>query len=250
MFLEMKSIQCDFCANIADEELRLDFKFAIDIMEKLNELKVKLQGNGIFEHEMYVHVKSFQMKLSFFSMQAGNNRFCHFPLLKEAKIFGELAAKYKVQFDTLAVEFDRRFQDFKNLEPQFNILSSPFTTEVDSAPENLQLELLDLQASNDLKEKFKSVSLPDFYKSLPDFYKSLPDDLFPKLKNFAAKFLTLFGSTHICEQAFSSLKINKSKNRSLLTDINLHDVMRIAISKLAPNFKKIVKNCEQLLKSH
>ena len=238
----MKSIQCGFCINIVDEEWRLDFKFASDIMEKLNELNVKLQGNGIFAHGMYVHVKSFQMKLSLFSRQAGNNRCCHFLLLKEAKISGELAAKYKVQFHILAVEFDKRFPDFKYLEPQFNIQSSPFTTEVDSAPENLQLELLDLQASNDLKEKFKSVSLPDFYKSLSD-------DLFPNLKNFAAKFLTLFGSTFICEQAFS-LKINKSKNRSLLTDINLHDVMRISASKLAPNFKKIAKNCEQLHKSH
>ena len=221
----------------------MDFKFSIDIMEKLNELNVKLQGNGIFAHEMYVHVKSFQMKLSLFSRQAGNNRFCHFPLLKEANILGELAAKYKVQLDTLVLEFDRRFQDFKNLEPQFNMLSSPFTTEVDSAPEDLQLELLDLQPSNDLKEKFKSVSLPDFYKSLSA-------DLFPNLKNFAAKFLTLFGSTYICEHAFSSLKINKSKNRSLLTDINLHGVMRISTSKLAPSSKKIVKNCEQLHKSH
>ena len=139
--------------TIVDEEWRLDFKFAID-MEKLNKMNVKLHGNGIFVHEMYVHIKSFQMKLSLFSRQAGNNRFCHSLLLKEAKISGELAAKYKVQLDTLAVEFDRRFGDFKNLEPQFNILSSPFTTEVDSAPENLQLEWLDLQTSNDLKEKF------------------------------------------------------------------------------------------------
>ena len=178
---------------------------------------------------MYVHVKSFQIKLSLFSRQAGNNKFCHFPLLKEAKISGELAAKYKV-----AVEFNIRFQDLKNLEPQLNILSSPFTTEVDSALKNLQLELLDLQVSNDLKEKFKSVSLPDFYKSLSD-------DLSPNLKNFAAKFLTLFGSTYMCKQAFSSLKINKSKNRSLLTDISLHDVVRISTCQLAPNFKKIEK---------
>ncbi|CAK8673763.1 unnamed protein product [Clavelina lepadiformis] len=212
-------------------------------MEKLNELNVKLQGNGLFAHEMYVHVKSFQMKLSLFLRQAGNIRFGHFPLLKEANISGELAAKYKVQLDTLAIEFGRRFQDLKNLEPQFNMLSSPFTTEVYSASEDLQLELLDLQANNDLKEKFKS-------DLLPDFYKSLSDDLFPNLKNFAAKFLTLFGSTYICEQAFSCLNINKSKNRSLLTDTNLRDVVRISTSKLAPNLQKIVKNCEQLHKSH
>ena len=31
-----------FNINIVDEEWRLDFKFAIDIMEKLNELNVKL----------------------------------------------------------------------------------------------------------------------------------------------------------------------------------------------------------------
>jgi len=71
-------------------------------------------------------------------------------LLKEANISSKLA-KYKVQLDALVVEIHRRFQDFKNLEPQFNILSSPFTTDVYSAPEDIQLELLDLQANNDLK---------------------------------------------------------------------------------------------------
>ena len=100
-----------------------------------------------------------------------------------------------------------------------------------------------MQANNYLKGKFKS-------DSLPDFYNSLSDDLFPNLKNFAAKFLTLFGSTYICEQAFSCLKINRSKNRSLLTDTNLHDLTRISTSKLAPNFKRIVRNGEQLHKSH
>ena len=115
MFLEMKSIQSDFSTKIVDEEWRLDFKFAIDIIEKLNELNVELQGNDIFVYEMYMHVKSFQMKLSLFSRQASNNRFCNFPLLPEANISGKLAAKYKVQLDALAVEFDRSFQDFKNL---------------------------------------------------------------------------------------------------------------------------------------
>ena len=57
LFLEMKSIRCDFSTNIVDEEWMLNFKFAIDIMEKLNELTVIPQGNGILEYEMYLHVK-------------------------------------------------------------------------------------------------------------------------------------------------------------------------------------------------
>jgi len=95
MFLEMKSIQCDLSTNIVDEKWRLDFKFTIDIMEKLNELNVKIQGSGIFAHEIYVHVKLFQMKLSLFSRPAGNNRFCHFPLLKKQTFLVNLQQSIK-----------------------------------------------------------------------------------------------------------------------------------------------------------
>jgi len=71
---------------------------------------------------------------------------------------GKLAEKYNVQLDSLVVEFEMRFQDFKNLEPLLNIISSPLNNAaVDSAPEDIQLELLDLQANYDLKKKFKSV---------------------------------------------------------------------------------------------
>ena len=112
MFLEMKSFVCDFVTNILNEERKSDFMFAIDIMEKLN---VKLQSNILFAHEIYVYVKSFQAKLSLFSRQAGENRFCHFPLLKQKTISSEKANKYKAQLDDLVVEFERRFQDFNNL---------------------------------------------------------------------------------------------------------------------------------------
>jgi len=65
---------------------------------------------------------------------------------------------------------------------------------------------------------------------------------FRTLKNFAAKLLSLFGSTYICEQAFSWLKINKLENRSMLTDCNLNAVMRITTSKLVPHFKTLSKS--------
>ena len=80
-------------------------------------------------------------------------------------------------------------------------------------------------------------------------FKSLPYDLFPNLKT-VAKLLLLFGYTYICDQVFSYLKINKSNNRSLLTDTNMHSLMRISTSKLDPNFKNIVNNCEQLDMPH
>ncbi|ESO03873.1 hypothetical protein HELRODRAFT_172897 [Helobdella robusta] len=145
-----------------------DFMFAIDIIEKLNELNNKLQGNGLFAHDMYYHVKSFQSKLALFSRQADENKFCHFPLLKQELISAEVAQKYKEQIHDLAREFERRFEDFKNLEPLFTILTTPFCIKTDEIPEDLQLELLDMQANCELKEKFKSGLLLEFYGSLSD----------------------------------------------------------------------------------
>ena len=124
-------------------------------------------------------------------------------MLKQKTISGETTDKYKAQLDALAVEFESRFHNFKNLEPLFNILSLPFSAEAISAPEDIHLEMLDLQADYDLKEKFKPVLQLQFYGCLPAA-------AFPHLKSFAAKLLSLFGPTYICEQSFSCLKINKS----------------------------------------
>ena len=54
MLLERKGFVCDFVTSIVNEEWKSDFMFTINIMENLNELNVKLQGNGLFAHEMYV----------------------------------------------------------------------------------------------------------------------------------------------------------------------------------------------------
>ena len=113
-------------------------------------------------------------------------------------ISGETADKYKAPLDSLAMEIERRFQD--NLEPLFNILSSPFSDEADSAPKDIQLELLDLHADFDLKEIFKSVLLLEFYGCLPAA-------ACPHLKNVAAELLSLFVNIYICEQAFPCMKI-------------------------------------------
>ena len=137
----------------------------------------------------------------------------------------------------------RRFADFKATEDQFNLLSSPFACDIETANEELQMELIDLQANNSLKKMFES-------KPLVEFYASLHSEKLKNLKNFARKMFVIFASTYICEQTFSILKVNKSKNRSLLTDSNLQSVLRISTSNLTPNFNKLVNDCSQLHHSH
>ena len=51
------------------------------------------------------------------------------------------------------------------MERVFSTVVSPFSADVETAPDSLQLELIDLQADNELQMMFKhSDSLVDFYK--------------------------------------------------------------------------------------
>ena len=142
----------------------------------------------------------------------------------------------------LKEEFIRRFADFKAIEGQFDLLSSPFTCDIETATEELQMELIDLQADNSLRGCLKVNHWSSFIHLC--IQKSF------NLKFFARKMFVLFASTYNCEQTFSIMKVNKSKNRSLLTDSNLQSVLRISTSNLTPNLNKLVNDCSQIYHSH
>lgn len=180
----------------------------------MNELNVKLQCKGLFVHEMYSAVKAFMRKLQLISSQVKDNTLNHLPTLKEAKRSADHLHKYSTMLDTLHAELLRRFQDFKTLESEMHMVSSPFNCSVDNAPSDVQMELIDLQSDTLLAEHFRSVSLLGFYSSLKE-------KNFPHLKRHAQRILVLFGSTYVCEQTFSVMKFNKSKHRSSITDDHL-----------------------------
>ena len=73
--------------------------------------------------------------------------------------------KYGSMIEKLSAVFDARFLDFRQLESDFNIFSNPFNTAVDQSPDQLQLELIDLQSDNDMKRAFDENDLVNFYKN-------------------------------------------------------------------------------------
>ena len=127
----------------------------------------------------------------------------------------------------LPAEFDRRFQEFKDLEPQFAFFATPFAVDAESTSEEVHMELLDLQCDTVLKQKYTDVGVPEFHTFLSR-------EKYPKLLSAATEIMAMFGSTYVCEQFFSSMKINKSALRSRLTDEHLHATLRLATTR---NFK-------------
>lgn len=60
-----------------------DFAFAVDVTALMNELNTKLQGKGLFVHEMHSLVKAFTRKLQFLSSQLESNTLTHMQTLKD-----------------------------------------------------------------------------------------------------------------------------------------------------------------------
>ncbi|XP_067930586.1 general transcription factor II-I repeat domain-containing protein 2B-like [Watersipora subatra] len=118
-------------------------------------------------------------------------------------------------------------------------ISFPFACDVDNAPTDVQLELIDLQSDTVLAEHFKSASLLDCYSSRRK-------KNFSNMKTHAQKMLVLFGSTDTCEQAFSVMKFSKSKHRSFLTDDHLSDVFHISTSNIQLDLDALVKAQKRL----
>ena len=189
--------------QLKQSEWLSDMAFAVDLFEHMNELNTKLQGKGTFAHEMYSTVKAFRVKLKLFSRQLSQNITTHFAALATTAQPMMLTEKYTNMISALDNEFVRCFGDFQKLAAEFDILPSPFTTDLEKAPDAVQLELIDLQCNSTLKEKFQS-------ESIDKFYALLNASKFANLRKMAMKLLVLFGFTYICKQTFSTMNINKT----------------------------------------
>jgi len=174
IFFEMKDIVCDFSTKAENTEWMSDFAFATDIMQKMNELNKELQGKRVFGHDLYLEVKSFQTKLTLFAKQMSNENFAHFSLLQTQSVNATSAQRYSGHITGLREEFARRFADFNAMAHEFDLLKSPFSYDVETVTDELQMELTDLLADNALKSSFEKKPLIEFYESLhPEKFKNV-----------------------------------------------------------------------------
>lgn len=141
--------------------------------------------------------------------------------------------KYKEKILRLRNEFRNRFHVFNELSTN---LSLAFYCErsIWQSPNGINRT-----AVRPLKDKFTTVTVDLFYQNL--------GPAFPRLSAFASKILSIFGTTYLCEQAFSVMNINKSNLHSRLTHRHLNDIMTVATTqKLVPDVDALVeeKRCQ------
>ena len=187
-------------------------------------LNQQLQGRDRVITDMNAEVRTFKTKLCLRETQMLQGNLGHFPCCQNIKekistnVFS--SAQFAEKLSTLSAEFTRRFADFESQKCRFELLSYPFAVDVESAPTNLQMELIELQCCDTLKSKHDSVDAAQFPCFIPD--------TMPQLHTQAAQMLSMFSSTFLCQQLFSLMKVNKISHRSCLTDEHLHSILKIS----------------------
>ena len=195
-FMEMKGKPV---MELSDGKFLRDLAFMVDISKHLSELNIKLQGPNQLISSLLSNVKSFEVKLRLWQGQLERGNTVHFPTLQEQK--PDVTTEYAGECAKLIQAFDERFHDVKNIQKELDVFATPFNVQPSDVPDNLQMEIIDLQNNNELKAKYHNLSLLDFYK----LYVRAED--FPILRRHALKFASLFGTTYRCEQFFSKLTL-------------------------------------------
>ena len=131
---------------------------------------------------------------------------------------------------------------------QITFLIDPINAETDclKAPlitDEAATEMEMIEISEDVR--LKAVLREGFL----EFWKTVPIEKYPNVKQAVLKLLSMFGSTYICESLFSTLKLVKSNHRSVLTDTNMKELLRVATMEYKPDLRRITegKECQ---KSH
>ncbi|XP_066130712.1 general transcription factor II-I repeat domain-containing protein 2 isoform X3 [Saccopteryx bilineata] len=206
--------------QLSSQDWVKDLAFLVDMTMHLNTLNISLQGHSQIVTQMYDLIQAFLVKLCLWETHLAKNNLAHFPTLKSVSRNESDGLNYIPKIVDLKTEFQKRLSDFKLYESELTLFSSPFSVKIESVHEALQMEVIDLQCNSVLKAKYDKVGIPEFYKYLWTSY--------PRYRNHCAKILSMFGSTYICEQLFSIMKLSKTKYCSQLKDSQWDSMLHIA----------------------
>ena len=214
-----------------------------DVFNRVNRLNNSMQGKEKLFFNVLESIDAFKgkIKLRVYRMKGG--RLAAFPglnlFVEEKDInLGVILPIFLEHLNTFLSELNRYIpsNDYCRI---FNWVRNPF--QVSALEANLDMDciaeqLLELQSRQMWKDKFKKVSLTQFWANVQLMEPSL-SDLF---KQAATAFLP-FPTTYLCESGFSTLTMIKTKYHNRLQK---EDDIRCALATIILEFDKLVKQVQ------
>uniref|UniRef100_A0A8D8LD06 EPM2A-interacting protein 1 n=1 Tax=Cacopsylla melanoneura TaxID=428564 RepID=A0A8D8LD06_9HEMI len=170
------------------------------------------------------NVNGFRNKLKLFLSNIDNNDLTYFKHCREVvdEFPDDLIdfSMFKTNIKEIMDEFDRIFVDSDRMKDSIVLYRNPMNSVIEQQESKYQMELCDLQADTVFQTR-KEVG--------PEFFKLLDKERFPNLRSFGQKITSMFGSSYVCESAFSTMKHVKNQLRNKLTDVSLAHLLRLGI---------------------
>ncbi|KAM8939201.1 general transcription factor II-I repeat domain-containing protein 2B-like [Pelodytes ibericus] len=231
IYLFLMEIKCDpvLEESLVDGDFLSSLAFLTDITLHLNYLNKKLQEKDQQVSQLYNHISAFRNTLMLLKLNLLRNELTHLQCCNE--LFQEIEengtmldfSRFVPKIDILIDNFTQRFQGFNKMNSSFRLFNNPLNTNIANEEAKYQIELCELQADIFLATRVES--------GMP-FFKLLPKDKYPNMRDLGLKMTSMFGSTYICEKAFSDLNYIKSKYRSSISNCTLQQILRLSTTNI------------------
>lgn len=260
-----------FLEYLKDDKWVANLAYLADVFGRFNELNLQTQGRHANCFDFYNKIEAFQKKLGMWKQEAEKNEFSAFPFTDNLLSHNESLVEH-IQpiivnhLEQLVDHFSNQFPDESDPRKDHLWVVQPFlnSKEENTLANTEKCQLLgaclsillrscisccsfrtilslywwsyflfstDLVSDPTLKNSFDSVSLEEFWLSVEAEYKELSDKAMNKLLQFS--------TTYLCESAFSTMTLVKTKQRNRL---NAESAMFVAISKIKPRIEELSKN--------
>ncbi|XP_071051104.1 general transcription factor II-I repeat domain-containing protein 2B-like [Onthophagus taurus] len=168
---------------LSDAEWLWKLAIFADVVTHVNNLNLKLQCKNNLICDLFEQINAFRAKLILLKSHMNECNFSHFTCCE--KFSTETDERFPTIFAVkviadLKLEFQKRFSDFDINSREIRLFQNPYDCNVGDVSSQFQMEIIDLQASDQIKNKYKE-------GNLIDFYKFLDAKEFPNLKQLAGQ---------------------------------------------------------------
>lgn len=233
----------DLASLFNDKNWMCLVSYLADFFGKVNELNISLQGRDTNILVLNTKLIAFQQKLCSWTDSINEGNMERFPCLHEFLVSNEILISMEIKkiimnhIDETKGFFDKYFPNI-NEDRKYDWIRTPFAKSLkyDHIKWVLQEELIDIRSDNSIEFEFNEKSITEFWIRRQQEYPSISKEALLKLMPFA--------TTYLCETAFSSLLIIKSKHRSCISTNALEQNLRIGISEILPDIDYLCQNMQ------
>ena len=135
--------------------------FLVDFLTQVNFLNQSLQIKATTVCLVYRKVQDFRDKCRLLKSHLHQRNFFHFPQMKalidskEIQVDDISIILFSSVFHGVMQEFSNGFQDFERISDTTRLVAYPHLVETETAPLNLQMELVELKNDEQFVKKFK-----------------------------------------------------------------------------------------------